>query len=112
MMNEESNRLPPPPDAFRRFAEAFPALADAWGATQAAGESGPLNRASQRLVKLAIACGSMRRSAVHSAVRKARAVGVTDAEIRQVVTLAAGTLGFPAAVALWQWVGDETDPGE
>ena len=100
--------LPPPPDAYRAFAEAFPELAAAWHATQATGEQGPLAPREQRLVKFAIACGSMRRSAVHSAVRKARAAGVTDAEMRQVIALAAGTLGFPAAVALWQWVCDES----
>lgn len=100
--------LPPPPEAYTAFAAAFPELAACWRATQDAGAVGPLSPRDQRLVKLAIACGSLRASAVHSAVRKARARGVTDAEIRQVVALAAGTLGFPAAVALAQWVADES----
>ena len=99
--------LPPPPDAYAAFAEAFPELAAAWRRAQDAGDAGPMDARGRRVVKLAIACGSMRRSAVHSAVRKALAAGVTEAELRQVVALAAGTLGFPAAVALWQWVCDE-----
>lgn len=99
--------LPPPPDSYRAFAAAFPALAAAWRDAQAAGEAGPLDAKAQRLVKLAIACGSMRPGAVHSAVRKASAAGVSGEEMRQVVALAAGTLGFPAAVALYEWVRDE-----
>ncbi len=99
--------LPAPPDAFRRFTEAFPHLADAWHRTQAAGRDGPLDDRTQRLVKLAVAMGTMRPGAVHSAVRKAAAAGVTAADIRQMVALAAGTLGFPAAVALYGWVRDE-----
>jgi alkylhydroperoxidase/carboxymuconolactone decarboxylase family protein YurZ len=45
---------------------------------------------------------------VHSGVRKARDVGVTPAEMEQVVALAASTIGLPAAVAAWSWVKEET----
>ncbi len=92
--------LPPPPSAYTEFGAAYPDLAAAWDATQAAGETGPLGERDRRLVKLAIAVGTMRPSAVHSAARKALAAGVTRAEMAQVVRLAAGTLGFPAAVAI------------
>ena len=98
--------LPPPPDAYTEFTRAFPELAAAWRATQDAGEAGPLNPREQRLVKLAIACGAMRQSAVRSAARKARARGVSEEELRQVVALVAGTLGFPAAVAVVGWLGE------
>jgi len=53
--------------------------------------------------------GAMREGAVHSAVRKARAAGVTRADIEQVVALAASTVGFPSAVALHSWCLDTLD---
>ena len=96
--------LPPPPDAFVAFTARYPALAQAWADTQDAGTRGPLDAKTQRLVKLAIAVGAMRPSAVRSAARKAKAAGVTADEVAQVVALAAGTLGFPAAVAIDEWV--------
>jgi alkylhydroperoxidase/carboxymuconolactone decarboxylase family protein YurZ len=57
-----------------------------------------------RLVKLAVACGALREGAVHASVRKALALGLTRAEIEQVIALAAGTLGLPATVAIFSWV--------
>jgi len=61
----------------------------------AAGEDGPLDDRTVRLVKLGIATGAMREGAIHSSVRKALAQGITPAEIEQVIGLAAGTLGMP-----------------
>ncbi len=63
------------------------------------------------LVKLGIAAGGMREGAFHSAVRKAVAGGASREEVEQVVTLAAGTLGFPTAVALFSWLQDEWKKG-
>jgi alkylhydroperoxidase/carboxymuconolactone decarboxylase family protein YurZ len=60
------------------------------------------------LVKLGIAIGAMREGAVHSSVRKARAAGASAAEMQQVLALAATTIGFPATVAAFTWVRDET----
>ena len=70
---------------------------------------GPLDARTQRLVKLAIAVGAQRESAVHSAVRKALDEGVSLAEMEQLVPLAAPTIGFPASVAAWSWI-TETAP--
>jgi hypothetical protein len=61
-------------------------------------------------VKLGIAIGAMREGAVHSGVRKARDAGASLAEMEQVVALAASTIGFPASVAVWNWVREEA-PG-
>jgi alkylhydroperoxidase/carboxymuconolactone decarboxylase family protein YurZ len=34
------------------------------------------------------------------------ALGITKEEMRQVIALSAGTLGFPKTVAAWTWVRD------
>lgn len=103
--------LPKPPDTFVEFSRRFPKLAEAWRLAGEAGGSGPLDEKTGRLVKLAVSIGNMREGAVHSAVRKALASGVTAAEIEQVIALAATTLGFPATVAVFSWVRDELDRG-
>ena len=96
--------LPKPPDTFAEFSREFPALTEAWQLIRLAGEQGPLDAKAQRLVKLAIAVGTGRDGAISSAVRKGRASGITDAEIDQVLALAAGTIGFPATVAAYSTV--------
>lgn len=96
----------PPPKAFQQFVERFPKLGAAWDMIGQAGDEGPLDERTCRLVKLGIAMGAMRTGAVHSGVRKAVSLGLTRQEIEQVVALAAGTLGMPAAVACLNWVQD------
>jgi alkylhydroperoxidase/carboxymuconolactone decarboxylase family protein YurZ len=97
-----------PPAAHQEFVSRFPGIGRAWDLVNAAGASGPLDAKTQRLVKLAIAVGAMREGAVHLGVRKARDAGASVAEMEQVVALAATTIGFPATVAVWNWVRDET----
>ena len=55
-------------------------------------------------MKLAVAAGALREGEVGSASRKARAGGVSEEEIAQVIALAASVLGFPATVAVYSWV--------
>ena len=102
-----STKLPKPPKAYELFRERYPKLGEAWDTIAEAGEAGPLDARVARLVKLGIAIGAMREGAVHSAVRKALAAGANESEIRQVVALAAGTLGMPSAVAIDDWVDAE-----
>lgn len=104
------SQLPKPPDTYREFTQRFPKVAKAWEMLGDAGLAGPLDEKSARLIKLAIAIGCMREGAVHSAVRKATAAGATPADIDQVVTLAASTLGLPATVAVYTWVRDVLEP--
>jgi alkylhydroperoxidase/carboxymuconolactone decarboxylase family protein YurZ len=106
------DRLPKPPDTFIEFTQRFPKLAEAWRLVGEASGGGPLDERAGRLVKLGVSIGAMREGAVHSAVRKALASGVTRAEIEQVIALAASTIGFPAAVAVFSWVRDVLDGGE
>jgi alkylhydroperoxidase/carboxymuconolactone decarboxylase family protein YurZ len=103
--------FPTPPDTFVEFCRKFPKLGEAWALAGEAGRDGPLDDKSRSLVKLALSLGAMREGAVHSAVRKAVAIGATRAEIEQVVALAASTLGFPATVAVYSWVCDVLDGG-
>ena len=99
-----------PPAAHQRFVRRFPRLGKAWDLVNQEGGEGPLDAKTQRLLKLGIAIGAMREGAVHSGVRKARDAGASLAEMEQVVALAASTIGFPSAVAVWSWVREEARP--
>ena len=94
------------PKAYQLFVERYPKLGQAWELSAEAGEEGPLDAKTVRLVKLAIAMGALREGAVHANVRKAMAAGISTEEIEQVVALGAGTLGFPSTVALFCWAQD------
>jgi 4-carboxymuconolactone decarboxylase len=98
-----------PPAAHQRFVRRFPRIGTAWDLVNEEAGAGPLDQKTQRLVKLAVAIGALREGAVHSSVRKARDAGATVEEMEQVVALAASTVGFPAVVAVWRWVGDESE---
>ena len=100
-------RLPKPPATYERFSRQFPKLRESWDVASEAAKSGPLDEKTARLVKLGIAIGHMREGSVHSAVRKALAIGVTSDEIFQVAALAATNLGFPSTVAVFTWIEDE-----
>ncbi len=100
-----------PPKAYSDFVNRFPEVGEAWQALRQAEESGPLEEKSVRLAKLGIAIGAQHTGALHSAVRKALAAGLSEAEIEQTVALAAATIGFPSAVAVHTWVKDELSSG-
>ncbi len=105
-MSDSTSR---PPKTYKRFIERYPQLGQAWDLIAAQGADGPLDERTQRLIKLGIAMGAMRTGAVHSGVRKALAMGITEQEIEQVVALAAGTLGMPSTVANYSWVREVLD---
>lgn len=98
------SKNPKPPKTYSDFVKRFPALGEAWQQTRSAEEQGPIDESARRLIKLGAAIGALREGAVHSAVRKARAAGVPDEAIYQVVALAASTIGLPASVAAYSWV--------
>jgi alkylhydroperoxidase/carboxymuconolactone decarboxylase family protein YurZ len=103
------SQLPKPPDAYLEFTRRFPELGKAWEMLGDAGRGGPLDEKTNRLVKLGIAVGNLREGAVHSAVRKALAAGVSREAVEQVLVLAASTIGLPATVAVYTWVRDVLD---
>lgn len=101
-----SKPLPNPPKAYREFVQQYPKLSEAWEVIAEAGNEGPLDEKTVRLIKLSIAIGAHREGAVHSSVRKALSMGISKEEIEQTISLAAGTLGLPATVAIYTWVQD------
>lgn len=93
------------PDPIERFRTRYPKL---WEAFEALGaechNAGPLDSKSRRLVKLALSVAHRHEGAVHSAVRNARAAGVSPDEMRHVALLAVTTIGWPAAFAALTWI--------
>jgi 4-carboxymuconolactone decarboxylase len=105
---------PNPPAAYQGFITRYPQIAKAWELIAESGKKGPLDEKTARLIKLAIAVGAMREGAIHANVRKALALGITRAEIEQVIALAAGTLGLPSTVAVFSWIEERlaSPPGK
>jgi len=100
------SKLPEPPKTYKEFSSRYPKLTEAWDLIGQAGDEGPLDEKTRRLIKLGIAIGAQREGAVHASVRKGLAQGVTKKEMEQVVALAAGTIGLPSAVAAFTWIRD------
>jgi alkylhydroperoxidase/carboxymuconolactone decarboxylase family protein YurZ len=95
------------PTKFKRFGQKYPAIMRAYEALGVATqESGPLDRKTRALVKLAIAVGAWREGAVHSHTRRALEAGCTPADIRHAILLATTTLGFPSMMAALTWAED------
>lgn len=107
MAKRTSSTRQQPPKPYRDFVRKYPMLEEAWQLTAKASLVGPLDAREARLVKLGIAIGAGREGAVRASVRKAIELGISRAELDQVVALAAGTAGFPATVAVFAWVADE-----
>jgi alkylhydroperoxidase/carboxymuconolactone decarboxylase family protein YurZ len=103
---------PIPPKTYQEFVQRYPQIGQAWEAIAEAGQKGPLDAKTTRLIKLAVAIGALRQGAVHSGVRKALALGISREEIEQVIALAAGSLGLPATVAVFSWAQDVFEAGE
>lgn len=98
-----------PPSTHDHFVAEFPLLAEAWGQTAKAGEQGPLDAQTGRLLKLAIALAAGREGAVRASVRKAQSDGISREAMMQVLALCAGTIGFPATAAGYDWVVSELE---
>lgn len=98
---------PRPPKTYRQFTERFPELERAWEAARRGEAAAPFDAKTLRLLKLALAAGARQQGAVHSATRKALAAGAGADEVLAVAALAATTLGFPGAVAVFSWIRDE-----
>src|SRR5215471_7177295 len=100
-MNE---KLPKPTRALQK---EFPKV---WKSFQELGKqchsAGPLDERVRRLVKIGIAAAAQSEGAVHSAVRHAKAAGISADEIRHVIVLSITTIGFPRAMAAMSWADD------
>lgn len=106
-MSLTSTPAPPLPAKAREIAATWP---DIWSAYadlgDACAKAGPIEPASLRLVKLALAIGAKSEGAVHSHTRRAISEGLSPDAVRQVALLAIPTLGFPQAVAALSWIED------
>jgi|SRR5690606_233220 alkylhydroperoxidase/carboxymuconolactone decarboxylase family protein YurZ len=105
-MSQHQDTVIPPP-SFRRFAERFPAVVEAYdrfGAVLRA--AGPLSAREVALVKLAVSVGARMQGATYAHARKARAAGIADADLEHVVMLAAPTVGFPNMMTALGWLRD------
>ncbi|MFN4276272.1 MAG: carboxymuconolactone decarboxylase family protein [Ferrovibrio sp.] len=99
------------PPAARTFATRHKAVWQAYEALgAAAAESGPLDARMRRLVKLALAVGAQAQGAAKSHARRAKADGVSQADMHHLAALAVTTLGLPAAVRAMAWM-DEASAG-
>jgi AhpD family alkylhydroperoxidase len=93
------------PAVLEEFAAQYPQVWDAYNRLGgAAGDAGPLDEKTQRLIKLAIAIGGQRQGAVNSHTRRALAAGCTPQELMHTGILAITTLGWPAAFAAICWM--------
>ena len=92
-------------------ARSYPGVWQAYATLgKACSEAGPIEKPTQRLVKLALAVGALSEGAVHSHARRALEEGLTAEELRHVALLAIPTLGFPQGVKALTWIKDITDP--
>ncbi len=99
------------PAVVQELAAKYPQIWEAYGRLgEAASAAGPLDRKTERLVKLALAIGSGRQGAVHSHAKRAARAGWTPDELRQVALLAITTLGWSGAVAAYCWINDVLEP--
>jgi alkylhydroperoxidase/carboxymuconolactone decarboxylase family protein YurZ len=97
------------PATVERFEDSYPSV---WEAFMTLGDqchnAGPLDEKTRRLIKIALAVGAGLEGGTHSAVRNAKAAGVTTEEARHVAVLGITTLGWPAAIRGLTWINDAT----
>jgi len=95
------------PVSVRSLQKSYPLV---WRSFQDLGkqchQAGPLDERVRRIVKVGIAAAAQSEGALHSAVRNARAAGVSADEIRHAILLAMTTIGFPRTMAALSWAED------
>jgi alkylhydroperoxidase/carboxymuconolactone decarboxylase family protein YurZ len=97
------------PSAASLIADGYPELWRAFTALgKASADAGPLDGATLRLVKLALAIGAGLEGAVHSHSRQALQEGIEPAALEHVALLAVPTLGFAASLRALTWIRDIT----
>ena len=95
------------PKRYTRFMQEFPEVGTAYDQlNESVHRSGPLDKKTRALIKLAISTGARMEGAAHSHARKALQAGATPAELRHVVLLSLPTIGFPNMMAALSWVDD------
>jgi alkylhydroperoxidase/carboxymuconolactone decarboxylase family protein YurZ len=104
------------PGIYQEFGARYPDIAAAQGElSRLVRQTTPFDERTTHLLKFALALGAEAEGAVRSNVRKGRAKGVTDEELRAVALLAITTCGFPTAMAGLKWIDDVVErpaPGD
>jgi 4-carboxymuconolactone decarboxylase len=97
----------PPPRSWRRFAQAYPEVVDAYDAlSEVCRQTGPLDAATVALVKLAVSVGCGAERTVHAHAKKALRAGADPEALRQIALIAMPTVGLPAALDALRWVDE------
>jgi 4-carboxymuconolactone decarboxylase len=92
------------PYVYKRFNHDHPDVAKLYGdLAEMCNDAGPLDKRTQRLVKLGIAIGLESDGAVRSHVRRAMHEGITAEELEHVLLLSLTTAGFPSMIAAYKW---------
>lgn len=83
---------------FTRFKEEFPKVHELHSALgkEIHEASGPLDEKARWLIKVAVSAACEHKRALQTHIRRAKAAGVTDAEIKHALLLVIPTSGFPA----------------
>jgi 4-carboxymuconolactone decarboxylase len=95
------------PEPFQDFQRSLPEVSRTYEAlVTRTEEAGPLDERTRRLVKLGIAVGARLEGSVKSQVRRAKEMGLSDAEIDHAIILALSSIGLPSMVAARTWAQD------
>lgn len=93
------------PQHFTKFVKEYPQI---WQAhqdlTEACANSGPLDRKTRELIKVAVSGAANQETAVERHAVMAIQEGAKPEEIYQVILLLITTVGFPRASAALKWV--------
>ncbi len=101
------------PDRYTSFIHDYPAVGEAYQALGGAvSECGPLDKRTQRLVKLSACIAAGLEGGTHSAVRKALDAGCKPEELRHCALMTLTTIGFPAMMKGFSWVEDVLSDAE
>ena len=102
-----------PPRSWRRLAQKYPEVADAYDTlSEVCRQAGPLDESTVALVKLAVSVGCGAERTVHAHAKKALRAGVDPEALRQVALVALPTVGLPAALDALRWVDESIGEAE
>ena len=92
------------PQHFKKFVERYPQV---WAAhqkmTEACAETGPLDRKTRELIKIAISGAANQETGLERHVVMAKQEGAKDEEIYQTILQMTTIVGFPRASAALKW---------
>ncbi len=92
------------PKHFKKLVEKYPTVWDAHQKmTEACAESGPIDRKTRELIKMAISAAANQETAVERHAVMAIQEGASEEEVYQTLLLLVTTVGFPRMSAAVKW---------